>query len=270
MSIVNVNSGTGAYYGVKQNVKRFSGLTINAEGGFSFKEEPLEGGFGNLVNPEEFQRKWMEQNNNHRVDYYFGHSVDVEKEEQRMEAYLKMKYANATTARQIYISYQSENYLLKADNQKQSLTIYNTQGECLGDFEYSDIKIVQDGETGKQFLISRHGVMNYAPLELDDELKEDLQKFMGVDTLETEGGLRNVSNEKETENKTDIIVKPDGSRVLVVTMSVGGMETTMSIEISKPTNMQNDNLKQDDDNGGTSVFESETISNDISDTVSEA
>lgn len=45
------------------------------------------------------------------------------------------------------------------------------------------------------------------------------------------------SSEKETETKSDVIVKPDGSRVLVVTMNIGGMETTMSLEISKPTNM---------------------------------
>lgn len=53
--------------------------------------------------------------------------------------------------------------------------------------------------------------------------------------------------EQEEESKTDtnIIVKPDGSRVLVITMSVGGMETTMSLEISKPTAMQNDTSKQD-------------------------
>lgn len=38
------------------------------------------------------------------------------------------------------------------------------------------------------------------------------------------------------KSKTEIIIKPDGSRVLVMTMSIGGMETTMSLEISKPTN----------------------------------
>lgn len=53
---------------------------------------------------------------------------------------------------------------------------------------------------------------------------------------------------KETETKSDIIVKPDGSRVLVVTMNIGGMETTMSLEISKPTNMQNDTSKQNKEN----------------------
>ena len=45
---------------------------------------------------------------------------------------------------------------------------------------------------------------------------------------------------EKAETDTDIIVRPDGSRVLVVTMSVGGMETTMSLEISKPTDMPNE------------------------------
>ena len=35
-------------------------------------------------------------------------------------------------------------------------------------------------------------------------------------------------------------VKPDGSRVLVMTRTLGGMATSMSIELSKPTSMPND------------------------------
>ena len=45
----------------------------------------------------------------------------------------------------------------------------------------------------------------------------------------------------ESKTDTEIIVKPDGSRVLVVTMNFGGIETTMSLEISKPTAIQNAN-----------------------------
>ena len=30
-------------------------------------------------------------------------------------------------------------------------------------------------------------------------------------------------------------MRPDGSRVLMITMSIGGMETVMSIEIAEPT-----------------------------------
>ncbi len=49
---------------------------------------------------------------------------------------------------------------------------------------------------------------------------------------------REISDEEQT--KSEIVVKPDGSRILMVTMSVGGMETTISIKISEPTSIQND------------------------------
>lgn len=45
---------------------------------------------------------------------------------------------------------------------------------------------------------------------------------------------------EQSQTDTDIVVKADGSRVLVITTSFGGMQTTMSLEISKPTAMQND------------------------------
>ena len=51
---------------------------------------------------------------------------------------------------------------------------------------------------------------------------------------------KDAANELGSETKTDIVVKSDGSRVLIVTVNVGGMETTMSLEISKPTNELND------------------------------
>ncbi len=62
--------------------------------------------------------------------------------------------------------------------------------------------------------------------------------------------IRNTSDTKagrKSETDTEMIVKPDGSRVLVMTMNVGGMETTMSLEISKPTKAPNENAKQDAD-----------------------
>ena len=58
----------------------------------------------------------------------------------------------------------------------------------------------------------------------------------------------NLADSQESETKTEIIVKPDGSRVLVMTTSVGGMETTMSLEISKPTKALNESSKQDIEN----------------------
>lgn len=67
----------------------------------------------------------------------------------------------------------------------------------------------------------------------------------------------------ESETKTDIIVKPDGSRVLVMTMSVGGMETTMSLEISKPTKAPNETSKQATDDNMSNA-ENDTVSDEMS------
>lgn len=53
--------------------------------------------------------------------------------------------------------------------------------------------------------------------------------------------IKDKADEQESETKSNIITNPDGSRVLMITMKIGGMETTMNIEISKPTEFQNDN-----------------------------
>ncbi len=70
------------------------------------------------------------------------------------------------------------------------------------------------------------------------------------------------ADKQESESKTDIIVKPDGSRVLVMTMSIGGMETTMCLEISKPTEAPTENTKQDTNN--TPMAENDTVSDEMS------
>lgn len=75
-------------------------------------------------------------------------------------------------------------------------------------------------------------------------------------------------DKQESESKTEIIVKPDGSRVLVMTMSIGGMETTMSLEISKPTEAPNENSEHDTNN--TPTAENDTVSNEMSNVSSEA
>lgn len=40
---------------------------------------------------------------------------------------------------------------------------------------------------------------------------------------------------EEEETKTEIVVRPDGSKVLMITVSVGGQETVTSVELAKPT-----------------------------------
>ena len=39
---------------------------------------------------------------------------------------------------------------------------------------------------------------------------------------------------KEAETRTDIVVRPDGSKVLMITVTVGGQEAVTSVELAKP------------------------------------
>lgn len=45
--------------------------------------------------------------------------------------------------------------------------------------------------------------------------------------------------ENESESDSQIIVKSDGSRILVTTLQMGGMKMVSSMEISKPTDLVN-------------------------------
>lgn len=68
----------------------------------------------------------------------------------------------------------------------------------------------------------------------------------------------------ESKTDTEIIIKPDGSRVLVVTMSFRGMETTMSLEISKPTAMPNANpIVPDEINTTSDTIQIPNVLNEI-------
>ena len=102
-----------------------------------------------------------------------------------LEAYRTSASAGVRNVKPAYEKYESENYRIVPDNESGCFDIYNKQGEKLGVFSYSDIKIRQDSATGKQLLISEHGTMSYDVLVMDNELKEDLQNVMGVRTLET-------------------------------------------------------------------------------------
>lgn len=103
-----------------------------------------------------------------------------------LEAYRTSASVGVRNVKPAYEKYESENYRIVPDNESGCFDIYNKQGEKLGVFSHSDIKIRQDSATGKQLLISEHGTMSYDVLVMDNELKEDLQNVMGVRTLETE------------------------------------------------------------------------------------
>ena len=80
---------------------------------------------------------------------------------------------------------------------------------------------------------------------------------------------KNIEGEKDnSKTDADIIVKPDGSRVLVVTMSIGGMETTMSLEISKPTEMPNESREEYNGDSGQDM-ENGALTGGVGDSASE-
>lgn len=59
--------------------------------------------------------------------------------------------------------------------------------------------------------------------------------------------VKEKKKDQETEQpktESQIIVKSDGSRVLVVTTNAGGMQTTMSLEICKPTALQSNTSEE--------------------------
>ncbi len=90
---------------------------------------------------------------------------------------------------------------------------------------YKNNKTVNNNNKFKEQL---NAVSNY-----DKELVENAV------LKENEDSEKSMENQEKTDSKTNIIVKADGSRVLMITTKIGGMESVMSLEISKPTDMQN-------------------------------
>lgn len=115
-----------------------------------------------------------------------GTSVNNAKKNTVMDSYLALSGNGINDLKQVYSEYQSENYKIVPNNEAECFNIYNKDGERIGAFSYSDIKIRQDATTGKQFLISEHGTMSYDALVLDDELKETLQNVMNKESLDVE------------------------------------------------------------------------------------
>ena len=113
-------------------------------------------------------------------------NVDMQGQTSILEAYRASAASAAHNMKPAYDTYESENYKIVPDNENGCFDIYNGQGEKLGVFRYSDIKVRQDGATGKQFLISEYGTGScYDAIVLDHELKGALQGVVGVETLET-------------------------------------------------------------------------------------
>lgn len=91
----------------------------------------------------------------------------------------------------------------------------------------------------------------------DDGIPEEKSSNKSVSEELLEETSDEPEEEEEAKSDSDIIVKPDGSRVLVMTMTLGGMKTSMSLEISGPTAMANDCRMGDETSLGLAVNLSE-------------
>lgn len=67
--------------------------------------------------------------------------------------------------------------------------------------------------------------------------------------LEEESTKGAAEKKEEAKTETDVIVKPDGSRVLVMTTHIGSMSATVSLKISEPTDLPNDHVGKENISG---------------------
>lgn len=172
----SVNSESNTYYGMKQNVRQFQGIKSNAGVSLSVKEVSLDGGFANLVDS----------------DYYFGHSLDVEKEDRLKDIYLKMR-SIATKTNFKSSSYQdltassiktveTRRYLIE-EMEGGYLRIYDKEREEGFHWKLSENQIQVDYETGKKILINDWGSGFFNMVVVDDELEKGIREALGADEL---------------------------------------------------------------------------------------
>ncbi len=70
--------------------------------------------------------------------------------------------------------------------------------------------------------------------------------FLSKKAAQGQAGDGKGKTEKESQVDANVQVKADGSRILVMTRRLGGMATTTSVEISKPTKLPNEGKGQEE------------------------
>lgn len=97
----------------------------------------------------------------------------------------------------------------------------------------------------------------YYSIKNKEEKIENPEENVKKDTLNN--SEENTSDNSKTES--NIVVKADGSRVLIMTMQVGGMQTSMNIEISKPTEVVNNGKEVENKNLLENSLNTDSIQN---------
>ena len=66
------------------------------------------------------------------------------------------------------------------------------------------------------------------------EMEDNASGMTVEESTEEESGDEKEMPEEE-ETRTEVVVKPDGSKILMITVTVGGQEAVTSVELAKPT-----------------------------------
>lgn len=83
----------------------------------------------------------------------------------------------------------------------------------------------------------------YADTKNTDDKNGDDMKNTDVENVNAEHTYSERENDKsDSETESEIIVRADGSKVLMMTTHIGGAETMMSIQISGPAELQNSQM----------------------------
>lgn len=118
-------------------------------------------------------------------------------------------------------------------------------------YDFTDIFDKQDYKQ----VIKEYMQMQYNANNLPGylSLKQFYDSILQQESEAEDGKEAKEEKAKETSHtETEVIVNPDGSRVLLTTLHIGSMQATMSLELSKPTkliNSVNDKIQDDNSKG---------------------
>lgn len=145
----------------------------------------------------------------------------------------------AITSLQPYQTKGDENNGFHKNNVKHSGFKHNTAQQYL-----PASSSAQQAASGERLtdsrLIKSHADSQLPLMDIFDQMKKAQKNLYMEKSVKEKSEQGEPAEEDSSKTDADIIVKPDGSRVLVVTTEIGGTTATMSIEISKPTDMQNE------------------------------
>lgn len=148
----------------------------------------------------------------------------------------------------------------------------------LRDLEEDKDKILEEEEGEKEFLEtkeSKESQLNHIldTSDINQNLSERTEERIGK-LFEDESNIVNPSldsilnkgeksdDEEESETSSEIVVNADGSRTLIVKMNIGGLITSMSMEISKPSEFQQHKGNSlEDENSSENVEMTENVIN---------